>query len=342
MGRDGAPLTGTVLVTGAGGFVGSAVVRALVGGVTRVAGTGEVPTFADGSPVRRVVALLRPAGSLERLEELAPSDAWEVTRADITDRTAFDALVSDVRPRAILHLAAESADAAERADHRWHDTLEQPLATMFRSLSKEQGARLITTGSVAVLRPGVKLNEDSPIEPSRYYPRYAASKIREESLVQSLGDATGVEWIHLRLFYLFGRYEAPTRLLPHVVRHLVRGDEVPLSSGEQVRDFTSVEDVASAYLLALRAPDLATRVRYNIGSGRGITVREFAEIVADVVGRRDLLRFGLASPADGESRPIVSDPGSAEKGLGWVASSDTRQRIREAAAWWMARLEQGG
>ena len=83
--------------------------------------------------------------------------------------------------------------------------------------------------------------------------------------MERLGRETGVPWVNLRLFYLFGRYEPASRLLPHLVHNLARGRPVELSSGRQVRDYTDVDEAAGAYLRALRVEEAAARTVYHVG-----------------------------------------------------------------------------
>jgi dTDP-6-deoxy-L-talose 4-dehydrogenase (NAD+) len=327
----------TVLVTGAGGFVGSAIVRALVGSLRAQRRAGPAPTFADGVPVGRVVAMLRPGGSTERLDELGSSDDWTTERADLTDPASLQALTQRVRPRAVLHAAFDPKAHSPLDEAEQRDRIDKPLEGLFAALQGVSGARIVTTGSTAVLRPGAALDENTPLEPNPAYLAYACHKLREEQSILRFGRETGVSWIHLRLFYLFGRYERASRLLPHLVRNLAAGRPVELSSGRQVRDYTDVDEVAAAYLGALSADDVAAGLVYHIGRGQGISIRDFAHIVAGVVGDPSLLLFGATHVPDEAQEYIVADPTRARLRLGWAASQRTDERIREAARWWIAR-----
>lgn len=328
-----------VLVTGAGGFVGSAVVRALVHGKRGDRSDAPPPTFADGSPVGRVVAMLRPGGSTERLDELGRSDDWAVERADLLDPLSLRTLAEGVRPRAIVHAALAPGAHGPLDEAARRERIDRPLEVLFRALEGAEGGRVVATGSAAVLRPGRGLDESAPVEPNPSYPDYARHKLREERQVERLGRVTEVPWIHLRLFYLFGRYEPEGRLLPLLVHNLARGRPVELSSGRQVRDYTDVDDAAGAYVGALAAGREATGAVYHVGSGRGISIRDFALTVAEVAGDPALLRFGRAASPDERQEYIVSDPGRARRRLGWAASVGTREKLRGAARWWMSRLE---
>lgn len=331
------PRRDTVLVTGAGGFVGSAVVRALVDGVRGERPGGLEPTFPDGGPVRRVVAMLRPGGSTERLEELDASDVWVIERADITDPDALEALTWRARPRAIVHTALVPSAHGPLDEALQRERIQRPLEILFRALEDVPVSRIITTGSAAVLPVGRALDESAPTEPNPSYPTYARHKLMEERAGAGLADETGVSWTHLRLFYLFGRYEHPDRLLPYLVRNLAAGQPVELSSGRQVRDYTDVEEVADAYIRAL-GTGADTDGTYHVGSGRGISIREFAHTVVELVGEPSLLRFGVARTRDEGQEHIIADPARARRHLGWAASAHTDEKIREAVRWWLQRV----
>ena len=320
----------TVLVTGAGGFVGSAVVRALV-----VRRRIDLPRFSDGSPVADVIAVLRPGGSAVRLEELTGEEGWRVERTDLTDRVATLALLRRVRPRAVIHVAADRRihDDLPEAEARLLDL--EPLETLFLGLAETGGERLVHTSTASVLPPGERLDEATPLAPRSPYGR---RKAEAERLLRDLGTRSGVGWVSLRLFNMFGRYQQERQLLPYLVSRLVCGEPALLSSGEQVRDFTDVDDAAGAYLAALRTSIGASGAVYHIGSGTGMTVRAFALAAARATGMADLIRFGASSAPDGDRSTQVADPSRARRVLGWAARSDVVRQVQDATRWWLTRL----
>ncbi len=320
---------GTVLVTGAGGFVGSAVVRALVHGIHE-----SSTRFADGSPVEHVVALLRPGGSTERLETLPTKSSCSIEYADLGDTLELRRLLQRVRARAILHLALHQAIFGEMSAAEKQRLNVVPLATMFEALRPVPGARFIHTGSAWVLKPGMRLDESAAVQPSM---PYAEHKAEIDRLLPELGGSTGVCWINLRLFNVFGKYEAPSRLLPYLVATLTRGEPVALSHGNQVRDFNDADHVAQAYLRALAADDTACGRVYHIGSGIPTTTRDFAMAVAAVTGNGELVRFGERNTPDQQVPCLVADPSLARRLLNWIPESDLPGRIRATVVWWLRR-----
>lgn len=142
--------------------------------------------------------------------------------------------------------------------------------------------------------PSDHLDVSQPLEPATLY---AASKL---ALFQILGHyfaktGTGFSWC--RLFYLYGEGEYPQRLVPYVRAGLARGEVVKLSAGTQLRDFLDVAEagrqIADVIATGQQGP-------INICSGKAITIRALVEAIADEYGRRDLLAFGTAAihPSD--------------------------------------------
>lgn len=317
------------MVTGAGGFVGSAVVRLLVKSLQNAS-----VSFSDGSPINHVVALLRPEGNCERLEELQRSDGWSIEYADIADRVQLSGLLNRIRPKVVLHLAADRRiyeDLSEKDKNRLNIT---PLEVLFEGLAGVPGARLINTSSAWVLPSGERLDEESVLEPLS---SYAENKAELDRLLPILHKKTGVSWINLRLFGIFGKYENESRLLPYIVSRLTSNKFANLSSGEQIRDFSDVEDVARSYFLALQANESACGNVYHIGSGRGISLRDFSGAVADVTGNAHLIHYGTIETRDQYLHCQIADPTRAGQFLHWFPSGNLEGRIRETVMWWFKR-----
>jgi nucleoside-diphosphate-sugar epimerase len=304
--------------------VGSAIVRRLVHGPV---------SFVEGAPVEQVVALLRPGGSTERLDELAGFGSWEIERADVADPDALGEILERVRPRAIVH-AALDADAYLVEDEP--RLAIRPLSTLLKALATVPDSRLIHVGSAWVLGAGVDLDESAPLVPTT---AYARNKARMDLVLPELAARFGVAWINLRLFNLFGRYENERRLLPTLVTNLSRGTVAELTHGEQVRDFNDVDTMSEAFAAALAAPHSACGTLYHIGSGRGTTVRRFALDIAAALGRPDLVRFGVAAARDEGLPALVADPARACRRLGWQPDLDLSSRVGAAVSWWQDRLD---
>jgi UDP-glucose 4-epimerase len=320
-------VTDVVLVTGAGGFVGSAIMRAMVARLTAAA----VPLH--GMTVRRVLGLLRPGEDRWRLSDLQPTDVWSVHEIDLGEPDAVASFLRSHRPVAIIHAALDGAVFNTSSRSEAERLICGPTATLIRELAATGGARFIQTSTVWVLPAGASLDEESPLAPAS---PYAWAKAREEELVRDLAATLAIEWITLRLFNIVGRYERPDRLIPYLVSRLQAGEVAELSRANNVRDFTDVDVIATAFVRALEAPSEATGALYHIGTGRGISVGRVAEIVADRVGSPRLLRFGRQTP-DAAVDTQVANITRARTRLGWTPAGDIETWVRNAADWWLAR-----
>lgn len=164
-----------------------------------------------------------------------------------------------------------------------------------QSFKEAGGRRFVGIGTCAEYDTDAGLlTTETPLAPTTLYAACKAAAF--QALSRYLDDFA---WC--RLFYLHGEGERERRLVPYIRRQLELGEEVLLTSGEQVRDFLDVTEagrlIADAALSNRQGP-------VNICSGKMQTVRSLAEQIADEYGRRDLLRFG-ARPENTFDPPLV-------------------------------------
>ena len=318
----------TILVTGGGGFIGSAVTRRLI----RWAEAGA--TCWDGEHVDAVCALLRPGASDWRLESVRHSPAFRIKRADIADTASLRDILDGVKPKVVLHLAFDPSGFEPQTDEEWRSRHFAPMETIFEALSRLGDTRFVHTSSAWVLAPGERLDEDAPVAPSL---DYARAKAKLDDALPGLSRTYGVPFINLRLFNVFGPYEAVHRLLPHLVDRWRRGLSARLTQGDQLRDFNHVDDIAEAYRLALTCPPSACGAVYHIGSGRGTTVKQFAQLVGAAMGAPGAIEWDSAQTRDRHIPALVSDPRLAMRALGWRRAEDLASRVRAAVEWWLER-----
>jgi nucleoside-diphosphate-sugar epimerase len=130
------------------------------------------------------------------------------------------------------------------------------------------------------------LSTESPLKPLT---PYAGSKAAVFMALSQCLPQQGVEFAWCRLFYLHGEGEDARRLVPYLRTNLAAGLPVKLTSGKQIRDFLDVREAGQMIVETAMGPQLGP---VNICSGIPITVRQLAEQIADEYGRRDLLEFG--------------------------------------------------
>lgn len=257
----------TVLLTGATGFVGKQIFKALTTHNIRivpVVRSGKESLFQNQSNVGQIVS------SPDIFQESAN---WWAEQSDGVD--------------VIVH-------AAWFAEPGKYLQSSKNMDCLIGSLNLAKGAvqasvkRFVGVGTCFEydLSTGV-LSKDTPLDPLT---PYAAAKAALYMGLSKWLLEQSVEFAWCRLFYLFGDGEDDRRLVPYVHKQISKGESVELTSGRQIRDFLDVSEAGRA-IAEIALSDKQGPI--NVCSGVPVTVRQLAEQIADDYGRRDLLKFGV-------------------------------------------------
>jgi dTDP-6-deoxy-L-talose 4-dehydrogenase (NAD+) len=271
-----------ILLTGASGFVGRQITRALL---------------AAG---HRPVLVLRP-GAMARTG--LDADAVDVVEtADIFGESAdwWAPHVADVDT--VIH-AAWYVEPGKYLDSTENIRCVQGSLALAEAAAKAGVRHVIGVGTCFEYRlPNDHITVAAEVGPVTLY---AAAKLALYHMLEKrlAGSATALTWA--RLFYLHGEGEHPARLYPMLHRKLAAGEPMSLSSGDKLRDFL---DVAEAGRLIARLADTGQTGPVNVCSGKAVTIRAIAEEIADLHGRRDLLTFGTATVHPRDPMAVVGVP----------------------------------
>jgi nucleoside-diphosphate-sugar epimerase len=140
-----------------------------------------------------------------------------------------------------------------------------------------------------------------------------------------------------RIFYLYGPFEHPSRLIASVIRSLAEGRPAQCSHGKQVRDFLHVQDVSDAFVALLDSEVSGT---INIASGCPITVKEIVHKIARKLEGEGLIRLGaLPTPPD-EPALLVANVQRLTHEVGWEPKYDLDKGLDDTITWWRKQLAQ--
>ena len=128
-----------------------------------------------------------------------------------------------------------------------------------------------------------------------------------------------------RIFSVYGPWEDPRRLVPFVISKLLVGERAELTRGEQIRDYSHVEDAASA-LWAIAKSSVTGPV--NVASSQPVSVASVAERLGALLGRPELLRFGARSTPRGDPAFLVANTDRLRREVGWLSRYDLPSRTR--------------
>lgn len=306
-----------VLVTGADGFVGSHLVERLL---------------RDG---HRVAALVRPrsvTGTSEtRLRNLAPvaDRLAAVIAVDVAGPDACAAMQA-FAPQWLFHLAAEAY--VERSFTRPHEVLRTNLGGTMSCLELARRSasleRLIVTSSSEIYGTAQRerIAEDHPLEPTS---PYGASKLAADRMALAFARTYELPVAVIRPFNTYGPRHVYD-VIPKFIDRALRG--LPLQiygDGTQGRDFTFVDDMVEAFVLAAQAPELLGRAT-NFGSGQTIAIAELARAIAGLVGGD--VRIEHAPARRAEVARLCCDA-SVANALGWRPRIDLAEGLARNVAW---------
>jgi UDP-glucuronate 4-epimerase len=310
-------MSGHVVVTGAAGFIGSHLTRALLAAGHEVVG---IDAFTSYYP---------PAAKRANLADLAGRRGFRLVEGDLT---AMDLQPHLAGAAAVLHEAAQPGVPGSWG--RGFETYlrHNVLATqrLLEACTRAEVPRLVAASSSSVYGdapcPTSEAAATRPVSP------YGVTKLAAEHLCLAYAEAqaSGLEVAILRYFTVYGPGQRPdmafSRFLgaAYADRPLtVHGD------GEQRRDVTYVTDVVRATVLAMTAPLGGAVV--NVGGGHPVTVNQALELIGQVTGRRLRVVHGPARP--GDARHTGADGARAEALLGWRAEVGLADGLAEQAAW---------
>ncbi|CAN5544663.1 NAD(P)-dependent oxidoreductase [soil metagenome] len=301
----------SVLLTGASGFIGRTAIRPLLERGFTVHATSSKPP-----------------------PEAQPNVFWYKT--DLFDASATLDLVSSVKPTHLLHFAwyVEHGKFWTAPENTQCVSASMNLVKNFA----ENGGKRVVMAGTCFEYDGYTDQESlsevkSPLVPKSVY---AVSKRDLYLKLQKYASENGLSYAWGRIFFLYGGFESPNRFVPSIVRSLLQNEEAKCSHGEQIRDLMHVEDVGGAFVELL---DGDVQGAVNIASGEGHRLRDVATMIAEIIGKPELLRIGALSSAPSEPARLVADVSRLKNEVRFVPRRNLRSGLKETIGWWKSAAD---
>ncbi|MEU8701420.1 UDP-glucose 4-epimerase GalE [Streptomyces sp. NPDC048680] len=317
----------TWLITGGAGYIGAHVVRAMKGAGERVVVLDDLST-----------------GNPDRLPAEVP-----LVRGSTADRALVDRVLAEHAVTGVIHLAAKKqvGESVEKPLLYYRENIGG-LTVLLEAVAAAGVRSFLFSSSAAVYGvPDAELiTEEAPCEPIN---PYGETKLAGEWLVRAAGRAHGLSTGCLRYFNVAGAAEPELsdtgvfNVIPMFFERLTRGeaprifgDDYATPDGTCIRDYIHVADLAEAHLAVagrLAAQEEPGDLTVNIGRGEGVSVRELADLVAEVTGLDRKPESEPRRPGDASKAVASCDRISGE--LGWSARRGVREMVASAWQGWL-------
>lgn len=300
-------------VTGASGFIGSYLVKALVD---------------DG---HEVLCLKRETSVLDALEEYVHRVKWVNTTDD------WHNVFCEFNPYIVFNLAWNGVAAADRVV--WEKQVSNiAMQQELLDLSLKAGCKkIVGTGSQSEYGDfHEKIDETYPVNPKT---AYAAVKAASLTIMRSFCEINNMEWYWFRLFPLFGPYEADKWLIPTLIRSISKDTHMDLTRGEQKLSYLYVGECAKAIEMAISANGKSGV--YNICSDNPMSLKDLVTKIRDKINPNFALNFGTLPYRFGQCMYMEGDTSKLRKNIYDLKTSDFENRLNETINYFLKKYNYG-
>ncbi len=313
----------SALVTGAGGFIGSHLVAALI---------------ERGVSVRALVRYTSRGdrGALAWLDDGVADDV-EVVLGDVRDPESVAAATAGVD--VVFHLAAQIAIPYSYVNPRdFFETNVLGSLNVARAALDNGVGRVVHTSTSEVYGTAqtVPITEEHPLETQS---PYAASKLGGDKLMDSFHRSFELPMTVLRPFNTYGPHQSARAVIPTIITQALAGGVLRLGSLDPRRDMTFVTDTAAGFIAAAES-DAALGRTVQLGTGEDHSIGEIVEMVGEIVGRELEVELDeqRVRPPDSEVMRLISSPALARELMGWEPAVDLRGGLERTVSWIEANL----
>jgi nucleoside-diphosphate-sugar epimerase len=332
-----------VLVTGGAGFIGCNLVRRLLkeGAHVRVFdnfSTGKRTNLSDLQVTDSTTARSAPSRSLEasrtRSEGASPSRRLDVFEGDLRDFALILEATKNVE--LVFHQAAlPSVIRSVKAPNTTNDVNITGTLNLLEACKVNKVKRVIYASSSSIYGDSEELPKHENMIPKPMSP-YAVSKIAGEHYMRVFHHLYGIETVILRYFNVYGPYQDPTSEYSGVISKFINAfiNKQPITvygDGEQSRDFTYVDDVVEANILAAGAP--VSGEVFNVAGGNRYSLNQMIEILKGIFGKKEY-EIIYTDPRPGDVRHSQADVQSAKKRFGFTAKIDFESGLSKTVKWY--------
>jgi nucleoside-diphosphate-sugar epimerase len=309
-------LTGTVLITGGAGFIGSHIASAMLQSGARVRVLDDLST-----------------GHRENIDEIG--GGVDFIHGSVADEGLLAKVLDGVE--VVFHEAAiPSVPRSVEAPRQSHIASVDGTFSLLLAARDKKVRRVVYAASSSAYGDQPTLPKSEQMLPDPLSP-YAVAKLVGEYYCQVFTRVYGLETVSLRYFNVFGPRQDPgsqySGVVSRFISALLSGEQpVIYGDGEQSRDFTYIENVVAANLSAAEAKDAAGKV-INVANGERITLNQLLAELKELTGNHDV-KVKYLEPRVGDVRHSLADISLARQLLNYESKVDLREGLQRTIDWW--------
>ena len=312
----------SVLVTGAGGFIGSHLTERLV---------------HEGANVRALIHY-NSAGTVGWLEHSPVIKNIDLIAGDICDRDRLRHAMQGVD--VVFHLAALIAiPYSYSAPASYVRTNIEGTLNVLQNARDLGIERLIHTSTSEVYGTAryVPIDEDHPLQGQS---PYSASKIGADKIAEAFHLSFGVPVVTVRPFNTFGPRQSARAVIPTIISQCLNGDSIKLGNIHPTRDFNYISNTVEGFLLAALAPNAVGKT-INLGSSREISIKDLVQLIVQQIGRPVTIKVDeqRIRPEGSEVERLYADNSLARTLLKWEPRISLEEGLKQTIDWLRERRE---
>ncbi|MDQ7029591.1 MAG: NAD-dependent epimerase/dehydratase family protein [Ardenticatenia bacterium] len=313
-----------VLVTGAAGFIGSRLSRALLDRAETVIGLDNFDPYYDVRHKRRNVA------------DLLPDPRFTLVEGDLRDRPLVEALFARHRFDAVAHIGAlAGVRYSTTRPHLYTEVNVMGSLNIFDAARQHGRPHIVfaSTSSVYGNSERIPFHEDDPAD--RPLAPYPASKRAGELMAHSFHNLWGMSITCVRFFSVYGPHGRPDMMPWQWTEKILRGEPLTLYGGGRLRrDWTYIDDIVAGVIAALERP-LGYEI-INLGVGQPIENLRFVRRLEELLGRRAHIVDTPTPPS--EPFQTFADVSKARRLLGYAPTTPVEEGLARFVAWYLDRV----
>ena len=317
-----------ILVTGAGGFIGSHLAEALV---------------QAGADVRAMVRY-SSSGGTGWLSTSEYESEMEIVKGDVTDQESVERAVKGVD--VVFNLAALiGIPYSYEAPSSYVSVNVNGGLNVFQAALKAGTGRVVQTSTSEVYGSAISvpIDENHPLQAQS---PYSASKIAADMLATSYYNSFSLPIVVFRPFNTYGPCQSQRAVIPTVIKQCMDGDVVNLGNIYPTRDLVFIDDTVAGFIAAATSDNAVGRV-VHIGTGVDTSIGDLAMLIGRLMGKEITIQSesGRVRPSDSEVERLQADPSLAREVLGWKPAHDLESGLTKTIEWFTANpgaLNQSG